>query len=213
MISSWSQSCTLHVVTMVPTNPWASIYHMFGPILRLSDCWCMERMHAWWQPPACTWGIFIPEIWETVVWYFFQKSYNYVLCFHFCILPPIKFVMDHTIASSPDHSPFTSKRRGGNIRVENRCKLPREKCGTNQIAAFLHVTKYHVKLWVCTTDYSSRVCDQAGDKCEDKQNTRGLAIACMTLLSGCRNKVVWKFRTNMSSFTIACTDSRDYLHR
>ena len=40
-----------------------------------------------------------------------------------------------------------SERGPGNIHDQNCCKLPQEKCGTNQIAPFVHVTKRHVGKW------------------------------------------------------------------
>ena len=58
------------------------------------------------------------------------------------------------------------------IKTVASCR--RKKYGTNQIVAFVCVTKFHVvsrdALWV----YYSRVCDQAGDK----RNTRGLFYSC-----------------------------------
>ena len=58
------------------------------------------------------------------------------------------------------------------IKTVASCR--RKKYGTNQIVAFVCVTKFHVvsrdALWV----YYSRVCDQAGDK----RKTRGLFYSC-----------------------------------
>ena len=148
-----------------------------------------ERMHAWWQPPACTWGYFFPEIWETVVLVLLPKVIHYIR-----IVFSLLYSTTHQIWYGSYHSliprplpPFTSGRGLGNICDENvplYVATGLKKCSTNQIATFVHVTKHHVN-WFCSTWCTmgvhnrlqySRVCDQAGDKREDKWNTRGLSI-------------------------------------
>ena len=88
-------------------------------------------------------GIFSQKSEKLWFWYFFQKSYNYVLYFHFYILPPIKFDMDHTIA--PGLSPLLRAGEGlVTFMMKTIVSYHRKKCSTKQIAAFVCMTKHHV---------------------------------------------------------------------
>ena len=128
---------------------------------------------------------FFPEIWETVVLVLLPKVIQLRIVFSilYSTAHQICYGSYHILVPRPPPPSFYKRERAAwrwkllqvatgksaaPIRLQHLC--------TWQNITLIGFVSRDV-LWLCTDYNCSHVCDQAGDKCKDKQNRRGLAIA------------------------------------